>query len=176
MDHLPRLRLIKLVITSPKSGRKCLFCCARLGAQKATVCGGGGCGCVCVRKRPQVQFSHGTCVVSQEERTRSAFCLLPFRGQEYVPHAGPAPPCVRAPAPPRHAHAPRDPTFAHFSPAAGGARARSCPLPPPPGGPPPPPSSKPDHRPKALPPQSITCGVMAPACEVPGRGGTHMQT
>lgn len=75
MDHLPRLRLIKLVIISPKSGRKCLFCCARLGAQKATVCvWGGGWVCVCPQKAAGPVLSWD---LRCEPGGKDPLCLLP---------------------------------------------------------------------------------------------------
>lgn len=69
-------------------------------------------------------------LASRARRKGPALPSPSLRGQEYVPHAGPAPPCVRAPAPPRCAHALRGPAIAHFSPTTGGARARSSSLPP----------------------------------------------
>nr|XP_010948456.1 upstream stimulatory factor 2 [Camelus bactrianus] len=59
-------------------------------------------------------------LASRARRKGPALPSPSLRGQEYVPHAGPAPPCVRAPAPPSCAHALRGPAIAHFSPTTGG--------------------------------------------------------
>lgn len=65
-----------------------------------------------------------------------------------MPHAGSARSCVRAPTPPRRAHAPRAPAFA-LSPGAGSARARSSFHSPPP------------PRPTLLSPNPAVCLVPA---------------
>lgn len=139
------------MITSPKSGGNRLFYCARWGAQQLL--------CLCLQ-RPHVQFSHETCIPSQEERTGSAFSQSPRPGVRAPRWPRPA---LRArPGPAQMCACASRPRHRAFQPYHRG-RARALLFPSTPFSPPP--------RPTFLSPNPAACLVLgdkSPSSGSPG--------